>query len=186
MGLTAARTGARLAAAAVAVALLASACSSDSGSDASSSAAASETPEASVDASSSASGTAEPAGAAAQACAAYFELDLLNSTYVGGAVADGDMTEVQVRTDFRRFLRAMVAKGTIAESEGDLDARFVANATRMKNTVKRLPAGQALSDLSRKQQRSFAVQSSRVEKSCARAGFPLPDDNVTARTAASI
>ena len=134
---------------------------------------------------SSASGAAVP-GAAAAACAAYFELDLLNSTYAGGAVQDGDMTEAQARAKFTRLLRIMVRQGEAAKAEGSLSPRFAANADRMRKAVKGLGRDQSLSDLTKKEQATFALQSSRTQKACERAGYPLPDDNIVARTAAGI
>ncbi|MDQ5973161.1 MAG: hypothetical protein QG661_370 [Actinomycetota bacterium] len=186
MTATAARTGLALATLGVASALLLSACTSEPGADLASLDASSSSAAAGDTASPSESGTAVPGDAAVQACAAYFELDLLNSTYAGGAVADGDMTEAQVRADFQRLLRIMVAQGTIAVADGQAGQKLLANATRMKKAVKGLAKGQALSDLTKKQQTKFALQSSRVEKACARAGLPLPDDNTIARTAAGI
>jgi hypothetical protein len=56
----------------------------------------------------------------------------------------------------------------------------------MKKIVKSLQKGQALSELSKKQQVRFAKSSLRVQKACDRAGFPLPADNATARTAAGL
>jgi hypothetical protein len=136
--------------------------------------------------SASASASSTPTGAAAEACAAYFKLDLLNSSYAGGAVADGDMTEQQVRDEFTADLKTLVTQAKAAVADGTADQKMVANSTRMKKIVKSLKKQQALSDLSKKQQVSFAKSSLRVQKSCERAGFPLPDDNVTARTAAGI
>ena len=124
--------------------------------------------------------------AVAAACAAYFELDLLNSSYAGGAVADGDMTEEQVKDDFTRLLRQIVKNAKVAVAEGDADAKLLANATRMRDAVKDLSKNQALADLSKKQQAAFAQQSLRVQRACDRAGFALPADNITARTAAGI
>ncbi len=132
------------------------------------------------------SSDAVPASAAAAACTAYFELDLLNSTYAGGAVQDGDMTEAQAKADFTRLLRAMVRQGEAAVEEGTLSERFAANATRMRKAVKGLGRDQSLSDLTKKAQARFALQSSRTQKACERAGFALPDDNIVARTAAGI
>jgi hypothetical protein len=137
-------------------------------------------------AASSPGASAAPTGAAAEACAAYFELDLLNSSYAGGAVADGDMTEQQVRDEFTAQLKTLVTQAKAAVADGTADQKMVANSQRMKKIVKSLNKQQALSDLSKKQQLSFAKSSLRVQKSCERAGFPLPDDNVTARTAAGI
>ncbi|MCX6434034.1 MAG: hypothetical protein NTX29_15085 [Actinobacteria bacterium] len=127
-----------------------------------------------------------PTGAAALACAAYFDLDLLNSQYAGGAVADGDMTEQQVRADFRAQLKELVTQANLAADDGSGDAKLAGSATRMKKIVKGLSMQQALSELSKKQQRTFAKSSLRVQKACDRAGFPLPADNVTARTAAGL
>lgn len=177
----------RIVALGAAAVLLMSACTSEPTSDlsstASESAAVASSDEASLPAS---DGASEPTDAAGEACTAYFQLDLLNSTYAGGAVADGDMTEAQVRADFTRLLKIMVSQGKVAVEDGTVDQKFVANATRMRKAVKGLSKSQALSDLSKKQQAKFTLQSSRVQKACARAGFPLPDDNNTARMAAGI
>jgi hypothetical protein len=56
----------------------------------------------------------------------------------------------------------------------------------MKKMVKTLAKDAALSDLTKKQQALFAKQSVRVQKACERAGYPLPADNVTARSAAGL
>lgn len=128
----------------------------------------------------------DPNSAAGLACAAYFELDLLNSTYAGGAVADGDMTEEEVKAKFGKLLKELVAQAQIAVSDGTADEKLLANAERMRNTVKELAKKQTLADLTDKDKELFAVQSLRVQRSCARAGFELPADNVTARTAAGL
>lgn len=181
------RMGIRLAALGAAAALLLSACTSDPASEIS--AAASESASAAVEGSNSASasgGATEPTNSASEACTAYFELDLLNSTYAGGAVADGDMTEAQVRADFQRLLKIMVRQGKLAVEDGTAGQKLVTNAVRMRKAVNALAKGAALSDMAKQKQVSFAKQSSRVERACARAGFALPDDNITARTAAGI
>ena len=180
------RTGLRIAALGAAAALLLAACTSEPTSDLSSSASDSAVSAPTDEASSAASGATEPTNAAGEACSAYFQLDLLNSTYVGGAVADGDMTEAQVRADFMRLLRIMVSQGKIAVEDGSVNAKLVANATKMRKAVKGLSKSQALSDLTKKQQDKFALQSSRVQRACDAAGFPLPEDNNTARRAAGI
>lgn len=128
----------------------------------------------------------DPNSAAGLACAAYFELDLLNSTYAGGAVADGDLTEAEVKAKFGKLLKELLAQAQIAVSEGAADDKLVANAQRMRNIVKDLAKKQDLADLTKKDKELFALQSMRVQKSCARAGFELPADNVTARTAAGL
>lgn len=179
-----ARTGIRVAAVAAAAALLLASCSSEPTAEESLS------PSASLPASSAApvpSASAVAAtDAASMACAAYFELDLLNSSYAGGAVADGDMTEEQVRADFTRLLKELVAQAKVATSEGLADEKLLINAKKMKKTVKALEKNAALSDLSAKKKEKFVKQSVRVQKACDRAGYPLPEDNVTARTAAGL
>jgi hypothetical protein len=141
-------------------------------------------PSDSASATAAASGT--PTGAAALACAAYFDLDLLNSTYAGGAVKDGDMTEEQVRTDFETDLKDMSAQAKAAVADGSADKKMVKNAKRMKKMVKSLDKGAPLSSLSKKQQIKFAKSSLRVQKACDAAGFPLPADNISARKAAGL
>ena len=183
MTTTRTRTGLRIAAGVAAAAMLLASCSSSSDETNTESPSA---PAASESAAPAPSGSAAPVDSAALACAAYFELDLLNSSYAGGAVADGDMTEEQVRADFRVLLKDMAEQAALAESEGLADDKLATNATRMKKIVKGLAKTQALSDLSKKQQLRFAKSSLRVQKACDRAGFPLPEDNSTARTAAGL
>lgn len=184
---TTVRTRVRIAAAGAAVALLLSACTSDPASEIASSAADSASAPVETSQSTGASvGATEPTNSASEACTAYFEMDLLNSTYAGGAVADGDMTEAQVRADFRRLLKIIVQQGKLAVQDGTADQKLVTNAVKMKRAVNALAKSAALSDMAKKQQVKFAKQSSRVEKTCARAGFALPEDNITARTAAGI
>jgi hypothetical protein len=184
---TGTRHGIAIAALAATTALLLASCSSSSEPSASASASAAlPSASSSALASSSASASAAATGAAALACAAYFDLDLLNSQYAGGAVADGDMTEQQVRTDFKAQLKELVAQAKLAAADGSGDEKLVNNAQRMKKIVKTLKKSQALSALSKQQQQTFAKSSLRVQKACDRAGFPLPADNVTARTAAGL
>ena len=178
------RTGLTIGVALLAAPLVRSACSSDEEpAPASTSAAA---PSASASPATSASASAVPTGAAAVACEAYFSLDLLNSAYAGGAVADGDLTEEQVREDFEATLKELVAQAKASVDDGSGDRKLVVNAKRMKRIVKSLDEGAALSDLPTAKQTRFAKSSLRVQKACDRAGFPLPEDNITARTAAGI
>ncbi len=189
-----ARTTYRLAALVGAAALLLTSCSSSSSSDASGSASASGSiapsgTSASGGASAAPSGTTasvSPTSAAGQACSAYFQLDILNSQYAGGAVKNGNMTEDQVKADFQRLLKEMVAQAKLAVADGTADQKMLTNATRMKNEIKSLKKKQALADLPSAQQAKFAKQSLRVQKACDRAGFPLPTENVTARTSAGL
>jgi hypothetical protein len=187
MGSFGTRPGIALAALAAASAMLLASCSSDSEPSASASSSASAVlPSSSATAAPSASATAAPTGAAAAACAAYFDLDLLNSQYAGGAVENGNLTEAQVREQFQADLKELASQAKAAVADGSADAKMVANAKRMKRIVKSLTKQEALSDLSKKQQTRFAKSSLRVQKACARAGFPLPADNITARTAAGL
>ena len=176
------RTGLTIGVTLLAATLVLSACSSDEEpAPASSSAAAPSAP-----ASPAASASAVPTGAAAVACEAYFSLDLLNSAYAGGAVEDGDLTEEQVREDFEATLKELVAQAKASVDDGSGDRKLVVNAKRMKRIVKSLDEGAALSELPKAKQTRFAKSSLRVQKACDRAGFPLPEDNITARTAAGI
>jgi len=79
-------------------------------------------------------------------------------------------------------LDAMIGSMTPKERERPA----VINAKRMKKIVNSLEDGQALADLTKKQQTRFAKSSLRVQKACDRAGYPLPQDNLTARTAAGL
>ena len=184
MTMTRSRTGVRLAASVAVVAMLLASCSSSTEETASPSATPVATSAAPVP--SASEETAAPLDAAGLACAAYYELDLLNSAYAGGAVANGNMTEQQVRDDFASLLKEMVAQAKAAEATGVSDPKLLVNAKRMKKMVKSLAKDAPLTDLSKKQQAKFAKQSLRVQKACTRAGYPLPDDNATARSAAGI
>lgn len=178
------RHGIAMAALATAAVMVLTSCSSDPEPEAGASASASASA-----AAESPAASAEPvavAGAAAAACAAYFELDLLNSDYAGGAVADGDITEEQVREQFRAQLKELVAEAKLAVEDGSADRKLLVNAKRMKKIEKNLAKDAALSDLSDTKQARFAKSSLRVQKACDRAGLPLPADNVTARTAAGL
>lgn len=177
------RIGLTVGIAVLASTLALSACSSEEEPPPAASSSAAATPSAAAP---SASASAVPTGAAAAACEAYFSLDLLNSAYAGGAVADGDLTEEQVREDFQATLKEMVAQAKLAVDDGSGDRKMVVNAKRMRKIVNSLDDGAALSDLSQAKQTRFAKSSLRVQKACDRAGFPLPEDNVTARTAAGI
>jgi hypothetical protein len=187
------RHGLTLAAVAAASTLLLASCSS--GSDASSSSASSSgTPSdsfslaASPSASSSvsASATTAPTGSAAAACATYFDIDLLNSQYAGGAVKQGDLTEQQVKDQFTTQLKDLSKEAKAAVADGSADAKMAKNAKKMKKLVAGLGGKQPVSSLTPAQQKKFATASLRVQKACERAGFPLPADNATARTAAGI
>ncbi|MEI6360833.1 MAG: hypothetical protein WCP95_01760 [Actinomycetes bacterium] len=187
---TGARTALRLAALAAAATMLLTSCSSssDSATSASTSASTSILP-------SSSSGAVAPSGTAAsvsptssagQACSAYFQLDVLNSQYAGGAVKNGNMTEDQVKADFKRLLKEMVTQAKLAVADGTADQKLLKNATRMKAEIASLKKKQALADLPKDAQAKFATQSLRVQRACDRAGFPLPTENVTARTSAGL
>ena len=101
-------------------------------------------------------------------------------------MANGNLTEAQVRADFQRLLKEIVAQAKLATADGSLGQKALVNAKRMKKEIKSLKQAEALSDLTKAQQAKFAKQSLRVQKACDAAGFPLPADNVTARTAAGL
>jgi hypothetical protein len=183
MGKFATRRGMTIVAIASCSALLLASCSSDPEAEPATSSSAA-LPSASAQATDAA--TIEATGAAADACAAYFELDLLNSQYAGGAVADGDYTEEQIRAEFKALLKDMANQSQAALDDGSGDQKLVANSIRMRKIVRSLKKQEALSDLSSKQQERFAKSSLRVQKACDRAGFPLPEDNIIARTAAGL
>ena len=96
------------------------------------------------------------------------------------------MTEEQVRDDFTKLLKEMVAQTKASAAAGTVDPKLLINAKRMKKMVKSLDKGAALADLSQQQQKKFAKQSARVQKACERAGYPLPEDNNIARTSAGL
>ena len=126
------------------------------------------------------------AGGAGAACEVYFEIDLLNSSYAGGAVKQGDMTEKQVKGEMLALIDELATLSAAAVDDGSADQKLQANADRLKNILGKLKKKEDLKDLSKPEQKRFATASLRVQKSCDRAGFPLPAENVTARTAAGL
>jgi hypothetical protein len=187
--MTTARTGLRLVALGAAAALALAACSSSSSDTATPTASVPTSAVASASAlpsATAASGSASPTSAAGLSCAAYFELDLLNSQYAGGAVANGNLTEDQIKADFKRLLKDMTAQAKLALTDGTADDKLFKNAKRMKAEINALKKKQALKNMSKADQAKFAKQSLRVQRACDRAGYPLPAENVTARTSAGL
>lgn len=126
------------------------------------------------------------AGGAAAACEVYFEIDLLNSSYAGGVVKQGDMTEKQVEAEMNALVDELATLAAAAVEDGSADPKLQANAERLQNILAKLKKKEDLKDLSKPEQKRFATASLRVQNSCDRAGFPLPAENVTARTAAGL
>lgn len=124
----------------------------------------------------------EPLDAAGLACAAFYELDALTVRYAGGMVAAGEMTEAQVKKEYRRLATEVVDQGQIAVEEGTLDTKAVANAKRLQKTAKGWKKKDTLAKTPKKKQRLMQTQMNRIEKSCTRAGFPLPEVNIDLRT----
>jgi hypothetical protein len=124
----------------------------------------------------------EPLDAAGLACAAYYDLDALTLRYAEGMVAAGEMTEAQVKREFRRLTTEMVDQGEIAVAEGEVDTKVVANAKRLQKRANAWKKKDTLGSLSRKEQRLVQTQMNRIEKNCVRAGFPLPEANIILRT----
>lgn len=183
------RAAIRAAALAIAASAILAACSSGGEADSPSGAASgSATASAAAvgSAGGSAVGSASPTSAAGLACSAYFALDLLNSKYASGGVESGSMTEVQVKADFKRLLTDMVKQGRLAAADGTADDMIVKNSVRMRKEVNALKKKQALAQMPASTQAKFAEQSLRVQRSCDRAGYPLPTDNVAARTTAGL
>jgi allophanate hydrolase subunit 2 len=96
------------------------------------------------------------------------------------------MTEEQVRNDLESQLKELTAQAEVAVADGMADQKLLTNAQRMKKIIKSLKKAEVVADLTNKQQQRFAKSSVRVQKACDRAGYPLPEDNTVARTAAGI
>ena len=124
----------------------------------------------------------EPLDAAGLACSAFYELDALAVGYSAGMVEAGEMTEAQVKREYRRLTTEIVDQGQIAVAEGTLDPKVVANAQRLQKRANAWKKKDTLADIPRKQQRLMQTQMNRIEKNCTRAGFPLPDVNADLRT----
>jgi hypothetical protein len=131
-------------------------------------------------------GAEVPVDAAGAACEAYFTVDLLNSQYAGGAVKQGEITEADARSEMQADLFEMNKQAKAAAADGSGSAKLAKNALKMKQLIKALKAGAPLSALSKKNQQSFATYSLRVQRACDALGYPLPDENVTARSTAGI
>lgn len=123
----------------------------------------------------------EPVDAAGLACATFFELDVLMSRYGNGMVNAGEMTEAQVKREYRRLIGDVVAQGEIAVAEGELDAKIVNNAKRLQKSADKMKKKDTFGKLSRKQRKAMETRMTRVERSCARAGYVLPDENALLR-----
>lgn len=186
---TAIRSGLRLACFGLAATAVLAACSSgsDAGAPASGSVAPSGSAASAAASTVATTGTvvnsASPTSAAGLACAAYFALDLLNSDYASG---NTEATEAQMKADFKRLLTDMVKQGRLAADDGTADNKIIKNATRMRDEVKALKKKEALRDMPKATQTKFALQSLRVQRSCDRAGYPLPAENVSSRTSAGL
>ncbi len=124
---------------------------------------------------------AEPLDAAGLACASFFELDLLMAQYAGGMVAAGDMTEAQVKREYRRIIGDVVSQGEIAVAEGEIEPKIVNNAKRLQNAAGKMKKKNTFGNMTRPQRNAMNLRMTRIERSCARAGYPLPDENVLLR-----
>lgn len=123
----------------------------------------------------------EPLDAAGQACATFFELDVLMVRYSGGMVAAGEMTEAQVKREYRRLVGDLVAQGEIAVAEGEIDPKIVNNAKRLQKAAGNMKKKNTFANMPRKQRKAMETRMTRVERSCARAGYALPDENALLR-----
>lgn len=121
------------------------------------------------------------------ACLTYFELDLFNSDYAAGIVADGGMTEKQAKAEYLRLAKKLVADSDGVEGEGAEGAKRInANAKRMRKTINGLGKKTNLSEIPAKKADKLALQASRIQAACANNGYPLPDVNAQARADAGI
>lgn len=141
------------------------------------------------------SGAASPEASAAApgvaelepACLTYFELDLFNSDYAAGIVADGGMTEKQAKAEYLRLVKKLVADSNGVEGEGAEGAqRINANAKKMRKIISGLGKKTSLSEIPAKKAKRLALQASRVQASCENNGYPLPDVNAQARSDAGV
>jgi PBP1b-binding outer membrane lipoprotein LpoB len=124
---------------------------------------------------------ADPPTAAETACASFFELDLLSSAYAGGLVASGDMTEARVKREYKRILDDMITQAELAVAEGEIEPKIVVNAKRMQKTMNGMKKRNTIGNQTKKQRDVMQKQMTRIERTCNRAGFPLPEENVIAR-----
>lgn len=121
------------------------------------------------------------------ACTTYFELDLFNSDYASGVVADGGMTEKQAKAEYARLVSKLVTDSKGVEGEGAEGAqRINANAKKMNKIIKGLGKKTTLGEIPTKKSEKLALQASRIQAACANNGYPLPEINVQARADAGI
>jgi hypothetical protein len=127
----------------------------------------------------------EPLDAAALACGSFFEIDVLMSRYGAGMVEAGEMTEAQVKREYRRLIADVVAQGEIAVAEGEIDPKIVNNAKRLQKAADKMKKKDTFANMPRKQRKAMETRMTRVERSCARAGYALPDENALLRADAA-
>ncbi len=121
------------------------------------------------------------------ACTTYFELDLFNSDYASGVVADGGMTERQAKAEYARLVSKLVADSKGVEGEGAEGAqRINTNAKKMNKIMNGLGKKTTLGEIPNKKSEKLALQASRIQAACANNGYPLPEINVQARADAGI
>lgn len=121
------------------------------------------------------------------ACLTYFELDLFNSDYAAGIVADGGMTEKQAKAEYLRLVKKLVADSDGVEGEGaEGAARINANAKKMRKIIAGLGKKTNLGEIPNKKAAKLAAQATRIQSSCENNGYPLPEVNAQARTDAGV
>jgi hypothetical protein len=123
----------------------------------------------------------EPLDAAGLACASFFELDVLMLRYSDGMVEAGEMTEAQVKREYRRLVGEVIAQGEIAVAEGGIEPKVVTNAKRLETAAGKMKKKDTFANMPRKQRNLMNTRLTRIERTCARAGYPLPDENALLR-----
>ena len=79
----------------------------------------------------------------------------------------------------------MVAQGEIAVAEGEIDPKIVNNAKRLQKAADKMKKKDTFANMPRKQRKAMETRMTRVERSCARAGYALPDENALLRADAA-
>lgn len=125
--------------------------------------------------------TDEPSTAPITACDTFFEVDLIRSQVAAGT---GDLTKKERRAllqEYKTAVDALVIDADQSFVAGALPERALANAERMQANLARVSPNEGIDGLSKAQKQRLRLSAKRIERACAAAGAPLPQENLDAR-----
>jgi len=125
--------------------------------------------------------TDEPSTAPITACDTFFEVDLIRSQVAAGT---GDLTKKERRALLREYKTAVDALVIDADQSfvaGALPEKVLANAERMQSTLAKVAPNAGIDGVSKAQKTRLRLSAKRIERACAAAGVPLPQENIDAR-----